>query len=190
MTARHRPPSRARYAATHPSKTVHFDQETYAMVEELLERSGLTANQFIRQALGSMERHIGEIQERGRLRHTEEGRKLGFAEGYQRGYAEAATKFGLPYPCPGCGEPIVLEAGDEDACRALELLAQEGWGHKDCVDTPTVESPELEAPTTYPLIGPMHPRWQDPEYRARVLAWNATHPNSVPPPTPSDPGVR
>src|ERR1700683_3672754 len=108
MTAKHRAPSRARYAATHPSKTIHFDQETYALVAAQLERSGLRANQFIRQALGSMERHIDVIQERGRVRHTEEGRKVGFAAGYARGYAKARATYCVTYHCCFCGVPIEL----------------------------------------------------------------------------------
>jgi hypothetical protein len=77
MTRRHRPPSRVRYAETHPSITVHFDLDTYAKVMELRERSGLTPNQLIRQALGSMESHIETIQTRGRATILEEGRKTG-----------------------------------------------------------------------------------------------------------------
>jgi hypothetical protein len=138
MTAKHRPPSQVRYAATHPQKTIHFDQETFDMVEALLERSGLTWNQFIRQELGSMERHIDVIQERGRACHIEEGRNLGFADGY----AKAIARFRLAYACSGCGEPLGLEAGEADACRALELLMQEGWGHDECV----VVKPAIERP--------------------------------------------
>jgi hypothetical protein len=168
MTARNRPPSRARYAATHPSKTIHFDAPTYALVEALLERSGLTANQFIRQALGSMERHIDEIQERGRVRHREEGRRLGFAAGYERGYAEAEAAFRLTYPCYVCGKPIEIRAGEEDASRAVGLLSEDRWGHEDCIDELRRENPQ---PYSGPRIGPMNPMYQDPATRALMRAW-------------------
>ena len=160
MTAKHRPPSQVRYAATHPSKTIHFDAPTYASVEALLGRSGLTANQFIRQALGSMERHIDEIQERGRVRHTEDGRKLGFAEGCAKGFAEAMAMYRVTYPCQGCGEPIELDPAGEDGEHAIAMFKREQWGHEACDKTPPVESSK---PPTAPPIGPM--RMLDPGYR-------------------------
>jgi hypothetical protein len=132
MTAKRRSPSDDRYQATHPAKTVHFDQETFDRIGVLLERSGLTASQFIRQALGSMERHIDVIQPRGKERYLEEGRLSAIMDGYDLGHADAVRRFSVTYACQVCKKAITLEPGAEDTEAATTFLTQCGWHCAEC----------------------------------------------------------
>jgi hypothetical protein len=122
-----------RYADSHPSITVHFDLDTYGKVMSLRERSGVTANQLVRQALGSVERHVDAIQAQGREANLEEGRKAGYLEGYKVGYAKAVAMYRLTYPCAVCGQPIALRVGDKDAVEVADHLTEEGWAHSTCL---------------------------------------------------------
>lgn len=128
----HRPPSRQRYAANHPALTVHFDLDLYKKVVELRERSGLTLNQLVRQALGSVEDHVAAIQGAAYQRGFDVGKGIGYDHGYYTGYDAAKGEYGLAIACEVCDEPIDILADAPIAERALELLRAQGWGHKAC----------------------------------------------------------
>jgi hypothetical protein len=133
-TPHHRPASRERYAAQHPAITVHFDMDTYNRLIELRKQSGLTLNQLVRQALGSLEEHVAAMQEPAYKRGFAVGDEMGRKVGSAGGYLEARAKYRLTYPCAGCAKPIGIQAGDPAALRAVELLSAEGWGHATCRD--------------------------------------------------------
>jgi Ribbon-helix-helix protein, copG family len=149
-TTRHRPPSRERYAAKHPALTVHLDLDLYAKIVELRERSGLTLNQLVRQALGSVEDHVETIRGAAHVRGFDLGNKLGYDVGYETGYAAAKDEYGLTIECSECDEPIEILAGAPIAERAVELLRERGWGHKACVE----KGPREATPPPLPLSGP------------------------------------
>lgn len=131
---KHQSPSRERYAKQHPSLTVHFDEETYAKVVALRERSGLTLNQLVRQALGSLETHVEAIHEHGRHEGYTTGWKAGSKDGSDKMREAARAAWQLTYPCAGCAQPVAIRVGDPDAERAIKVLTDEGWGHVKCVD--------------------------------------------------------
>jgi hypothetical protein len=145
MTAKRRPASRGRYAATHPALTVHFDLETHAAVVELRERTGLTLNQLVRQALGSLEGHVNMILARGRAQGIAEGRKAGHAAGWQSGYTsgyeagseDAEAAFRLTYPCRVCAERIEIRVDGAEARFAAAALTERGWRHTACINQPS-----------------------------------------------------
>jgi hypothetical protein len=130
----HRSPSRERYAKQHPSLTVHFDEDTYARVVALRERSGLTLNQLVRQALGSLETHVDEIREYGRHDGYATGWKAGSKDGADKMRVATRAAWQLTYPCSGCGQPVAIRVGDPDAERAIKVLTDERWGHAKCFD--------------------------------------------------------
>ena len=130
-----RPASRARFAAAHPILTVHFDQETYARVVDQRSRTGLSLNQLVRMALGSVERHVDALLEQGRQRGFAEGQKAGYDEGRKDGYAKAKARYGLTYPCGKCRGLITIRVGDADAQHAIATLVEEGWCHGECLST-------------------------------------------------------
>jgi flagellar biosynthesis/type III secretory pathway protein FliH len=133
--SKHRSPSRVRYAKKHPSLTVHFDEETYARVLALRARTGLTLNQLVRQALGSLETHVDKIHEQGRRQGEAEGRRAGLEEGNQQGRVAARSAWKLTYPCSGCGKPMAIRVGGPEAKRAIETLIDQGWGHEECLES-------------------------------------------------------
>jgi predicted DNA-binding protein len=121
--AKRQPPSRQRYAATHPAFAVHCDQETYARLKALRERSGLSLGRLVRQALGAVEHDIAEVE-------AQEAAAM--ERGCREGYRQARARFRLTAPCCRCGRPIEIEAGSEMATAATYALRI--WGHTDCDD--------------------------------------------------------
>jgi hypothetical protein len=113
--ARHQPPSRRRYAATHPTIGVHCDRETYDALISLRERSGLSFSQLVRQALGAVEMDIETVEDVATV----------------VGYEEAAAQYRLRTPCSVCGKPMEILAGSEMAAEAVRSLRN--WGHGPCV---------------------------------------------------------
>ena len=134
IPVKHRSPSRERYAKKHPSLTVHFDEATHARVVTLRERSGLTLNQLVRQALGSLETHVEEIREHARHDGYAAGWKAGRKDGLDKMRVAARAAWQLTYPCSGCGQPVAIRVGDADADCAMKALTDGGWGHAKCVD--------------------------------------------------------
>lgn len=60
------------------------------------------------------------------------GAENGYAEGYERGFREAAATWKIEAPCTRCGEPAHLVTGDVAALGILELLMSKGWHHARC----------------------------------------------------------
>jgi hypothetical protein len=121
---RRQPPSRARYAARHPTIGVHCDLETYQRAAALRERSGLSFGQLFKQELGLAEKD------------TKRARALGYAEGLEAGrragYAEARNLYRLTYPCFVCRRPMEVSVDSEEAKIAVAAITARGWGHDKC----------------------------------------------------------
>jgi hypothetical protein len=112
--SKHQPPSRRRYAATHPTIGVHCDQKTYEDLIALRERYGLSFGQFVRQALGKVAMDAAKVEEVGRA----------------RGYRQAKALYCLTSPCIICGQPIEIRAGSEMAHAAVRAVND--WEHTQC----------------------------------------------------------
>ena len=118
--AKHQPPSRRRYAATHPTIGVHcVSQKMYDDLIALRDLSGLSLGQLVLQDLGKVAMDVATVEaaarERGRL------------EGYQLAKAE----YCLTTPCCHCGQPTEILAGSELADEAVRALR--AWGHIECI---------------------------------------------------------
>jgi hypothetical protein len=89
------PPSRKRYAASHPSIGVHVDLPTYDRLKKLRDESGMSYGYLVRRALGVVEKEVERIMRRGfnKGRHAgyAEGRKAGIAEGRNAAFEEGRT---------------------------------------------------------------------------------------------------
>jgi hypothetical protein len=118
------PPSRARYAAAHPTIGVHVDRDTYQRMVELRQQSGFSLGQLVRQALGVVEMDITTVMTRARDEGVAEGRKVG--------YAEARARYRLTVDCSFCRKAVELAPGSPPAPSVAEALAVAGWGHKQC----------------------------------------------------------
>ena len=114
--AKHQPPSRRRYAATHPTIGVHcVDQKMYDDLIALRDLSGLSLGQLVLQALGKVAMDVAKVEAVGRA----------------RGYRQAKALYCLTTPCCHCGQPTEILAGSELADEAVRALR--AWGHIECI---------------------------------------------------------
>jgi hypothetical protein len=141
--ARHRTPSRVRYAAAHPTIGIHVDVATRARFEALREKTGLSYTQLILTALGELELDVDAARSRGWNDAHEEVVEESYLEGYSDGYDEGHENGehegylrGLDadrvtYSCARCGKDLMLWPGGADADAAVARLQQERWRHDD-----------------------------------------------------------
>jgi hypothetical protein len=122
---RQQPPSRARWAAQHPTIGVHCDRETYEKALALRQRHGLSFGQQFKQALDLVEKDLEAVRARGYAEGLEAGRRAG--------WTHALTVYRLTYPCSMCQVPISIEVGSEEAKVATAAVAAEGWAHDECL---------------------------------------------------------
>lgn len=134
------PPAKARYRASHPSVGVTMTREVYARVQALKEETGLPLGNLVLQALGVIERNVGNAAKRAHASGRQRGRSEGYSDGHARGrsegqragYEQARGRFAIVYPCYVCGEGMAMEPDSEPARVALRRLADSRWGHKAC----------------------------------------------------------
>jgi len=135
---RHRAPSRARYAADHPGETVRLQPGPAAKVAAIRELLGVSRNQAVNIAIDGLDdAELEAIRAHGYHQGYLEGLREGRAQGRVSGYAEAKRIYCLTLPCPWCGQPVELRAGDVLARLALMTVVASGLGHQDgCPEVP------------------------------------------------------
>lgn len=145
---RHQAPSRVRYAATHPARTVRFKREADEKIlalSKLLDVSyNMAANIVVN---GFDDAAIEAIRADGHA----EGFRIGVsrAQVAERavGYAQAKQTFCLSFPCPFCGHPVELRKGDVLARFVLGTLVASGLGHQngcpELLDKPSAPPPDV-----------------------------------------------
>jgi predicted transcriptional regulator len=120
MTQRtHRPPSRQRYQATHPTVTLHLNLATDARLKELMQKTSLSRAQVVEEALGLVESRVEEAQ-------------AAFDGGYHLGFADAVDRFRITFPCTRCDGEMELTRGSAATQAATDFLADELWRHGPC----------------------------------------------------------
>jgi hypothetical protein len=133
MTAgKHRPPSRLRYAAGHPTIGVHVDRATYDRLLALRERAGVSFAQLVLRALGEVELQVDAAVRAGRSAGYREGKTGGLKEGYKAGYAAAGQRYRLVAYCGRCGNDLVIEAWSQLGELAVGLVNAEVPHHDTC----------------------------------------------------------
>jgi hypothetical protein len=132
MAAKHRPPSRVKYDAAHPSVGVHTDRATYDRLLALRQRTGLPFSQLILRTLGEVELQVDAAFEAGRRSGRRDGKAVGHAKGREEGYAKAVSEFQIPLSCPVCDDDMPLRAGTPMADAAVAWLKERGWRHTTC----------------------------------------------------------
>ena len=135
MTRRRRQaPSKERYAKAHPPVTAHLDVETYAQVQALHERSGLSFAELLRRSLGVVAKDVETVRLRGYEEGLKKGTDLGYAAGFKAGCAQTKARYAITYACCLCGLDCELAPASEDAKVAAEALWAAGWAHQRCLD--------------------------------------------------------
>ena len=137
---RSQPPSRARWAAANPPHTVRFKLSGYEKIAALCERMGVSFNQAVNIAVDELDDAAMEIIH---AHGHEQGLRLGIerAQAGERAasYAQAKRTFCLSFPCPICGQPVEIRAGDVLARLALMTVVASGLGHQDGCPEPKNE---------------------------------------------------
>lgn len=128
MTKRLPPPSRARYAAAHPTIGIHVTSDVYTRLVALRDVSGHSFGTLVQENLGVIEKEYQSVRKRG----FDDGHVVGVAEGRRAGYLEALHLYCVSYSCSICGLPMRLRPGSRAAKVAAEALGEMGWGHSQC----------------------------------------------------------
>ncbi len=129
---RHYPPSKAKYAKSHPTTGITTDITTRRRLLALQKRTRLPLGKLMLQGLPGFERDLGIAEARERAAGREEGYSDGFAAGDRAGYERARNEFAISYPGSVCGQPILMLPGSKSANAASEMLRRAGWDHQTC----------------------------------------------------------
>ncbi|MHB8489354.1 MAG: hypothetical protein ACYDCS_05660 [Candidatus Dormibacteria bacterium] len=140
---RHQAASRARYAAAHPGHTLRLQPRADAKVAAIRERLAVSFNQAVNVAVDGLDdAELEAIHAHGYQQGYLEGFKAGRAQGRAAGSAEAKRIYCLTFPCPWCGQPVEIRAGDVLARLALMTVVASGLGHQGgCPEPPNQGSP-------------------------------------------------
>ena len=117
---------------------MRFKLKGYEKIAAISERMGVSFNQAVNIAVDGLDdAAIEMIHAHGH----EQGLRLGIerAQAGERaaGYAQAKQTFCLSFPCPFCGQPVEIRAGDVFARLALMTVVASGLGHQDgCPEQP------------------------------------------------------
>lgn len=113
--ARHKPPSRTRYEASHPVVSFRVKKELYQQLKNLLAESGTSIGDFFRKALAVQRADTNRAYQRG----------------YNKGYVEARNLYRVTYLCDICGETIEITSPNEKRAAA-QYMEEHRWGHAAC----------------------------------------------------------
>jgi len=108
----HKPPSRIKYDASHPTVSIRVSRQLYDKLRKLREMSGKTLGDILREALKSQ--------------------KPSAVGPYYRGYNTAKAKYEVTFNCSVCGESVIIDNPDTKKAIA-RYMTQQGWGHAKCV---------------------------------------------------------
>jgi len=113
---KHQPPSKIRYDNTHPVISIRVDQETKQQLDEIKRMSGKSVGDILREAL--------EVQ------------AASTKKAFTRGKNEGKAIYGVSFKCSGCGGTIWIDT-PEIKKAATQIMEKYGWGHAECVGSPS-----------------------------------------------------
>jgi predicted DNA-binding protein len=109
---RHQPPSRIKYAQSHPTVSIRVSRELYDSLKELRLKSGKSLGDILREALGKQAPTVKQA--------------------FDRGYKMASEKFRVIYHCSTCDKPIEVTTPDEKKAIA-DYMKEHRWSHSQCL---------------------------------------------------------
>ena len=110
-------PSRRRYEGKNPVVSIRVTLEQKKQLEEFKKKSGFSN---------------GDLLEAW-LTNTKPDFDAAYTVGYEKGYEEASMEYVVHYFCP-CGQLMLINT-DEEKAAVVELMAEDGWGEADCIDS-------------------------------------------------------
>jgi len=111
-------PSQIRYYDEHPAMTFRLRKEEKEILKLLVERSGKSISQLVRETLLGAEKSNSEPYEKG----------------FNDGYNKAALEWKVFYFCKVCGEMIYITPTSDSHEALVKYMDEHGWGHTKCHD--------------------------------------------------------
>ncbi len=121
-SAKRKAPSRIRSEQSNPTVSCRVTRDIYQKLQAAKKGGDRSFAHILKVGLRILEPQI---------RRESEIRKKGYAEAYEKAFAEAVRLYRVVYSCSICGEST--EVRSEEAKRDEGLYMREhGWGHKAC----------------------------------------------------------
>jgi flagellar biosynthesis/type III secretory pathway protein FliH len=123
-------PSEVKYREKNPMVSFRLKREDYKRLKEIVERSGKSIAQFVREIALEVNREESASYTRG----YEDGYKKGDNEGYEKGYDEAygmgfedgMEKYKIWYYYSICGKRIEMLPNRDDHKAMIEYMRENG----------------------------------------------------------------
>ncbi|UCH72481.1 MAG: hypothetical protein JSW62_02735 [Thermoplasmatales archaeon] len=126
--AKHKAPSRIKYEKNNPNWTVRLTLYLFEVLQDFLEKSGLSRRDFIAIALGEQEMDYEKACSDG----FGEGYDFGYDHGHDDGYEKAKKEFRLWHFCYICRKSIDIQPNSDAHKAIIEFMDLTRWGHFNC----------------------------------------------------------
>lgn len=117
-------PSQEKYLAENPAITCRVKKEEKEKIDRLVEITGKSISQIIRETLFYAEKEYSDVYDKG----YEEGHDFGLDYGYRKGKIDWQIKI----PCDCCEEDLYLVPNSDWHKVIKDYLKKCNWGHKEC----------------------------------------------------------
>ncbi len=97
-------PSRVKYEQSHPTVSFRVSRELYDRLQAVKKAEGKSITDVLKVGVGLLE---------VKVRKEKEIRDQAYEEGWEKGVAEAAELYSVPYSCSVCGKQTVVTTDDE-----------------------------------------------------------------------------
>ncbi len=117
-------PSQEKYERENPSITFRLPIDMKEKIDQLVETTGKSISQLIRETLFYAGKEYSEIQEKS---HSE-----GFVIGVNVGGKRGKRKWAIWCYCNVCGEITYIEPNSDAHKAIIEYMKEQKWGHLKC----------------------------------------------------------
>jgi len=117
-------PSQEKYERENPSITFRVPIDMKEKIDQLVETTGKSISQIMRETLFYAEKEHSEIFEQG---HVE-----GFDVGINAGINRGKRKWAIWIYCYVCGEKIYIEPNSESHKAIIKYMKEHKWAHPEC----------------------------------------------------------
>ena len=121
---KHKAPSRIRYEQSHPTVSCRVPREIYNRLVKA-KAEGNSFSDILKLGLGILDVRVKKLGE---------ARKRGWKEGYNKGFADAKTRYLVSYCCNICGERIEVTSKEEKS-SIREYMKEKRWAHTECLES-------------------------------------------------------
>ncbi len=121
---KHKAPSRVKYEQSHPTVSCRVPREIYDRLVKA-KAEGNSFSDILKLGLGILEVRVKKLRE---------ARKQGWDEGYNKGFADAKTRYLVSYRCNVCGQVIEVTTKEEKSAIS-EYMEEQGWAHAKCLES-------------------------------------------------------